>query len=185
MTKSYLTANQLMHDSFQLAHQVYCSGFHPEVIIALWRGGTPVGCVLHEYLRFRGVECNHTAVKVSSYTGIGTYGDAVIENIEAVRAIIAPGARLLVVDDIFDSGRTAEAVHAALSPLTATIRFAMPYYKPCNNTTRLVPDYFVHQTDSWLVFPHELDGLTPEEIQQKDPFIASLCATSSIPSSSR
>ena len=174
MNKVFLSANEVTRDSFRLAHKVYLSGFRPDVILALWRGGTPVGCVLHEYLCFRGVACNHTAVKVSSYTGIATRTAALIENMEAVRAILAPDAHLLVVDDIFDSGRTAEAVHAALAPITASIRFAMPYYKPGNNQTRLTPDYFVHQTDDWLVFPHELEGLAPDEIRLKDPFLATL-----------
>jgi len=191
MNKVFLSANEVTRDSFRLAHDVYLSGYRPDVILALWRGGTPIGCVVHEYFRFRGVHCNHTAAKVASYTGIGARSEAVIENMEAVRALLkgdraplasdrtlhphdTPWAHLLIVDDIFDTGRTAEAVHTLLSPLAASIRFAMPYYKPANNQTRLAPDYFVHQTDSWLVFPHELDGLDQAEIRLKDPFIADL-----------
>ena len=44
------------------------------------------------------------------------------------------------------------------------IRIACPYYKPQNNKTDIVPDYFVHESAEWLVFPHEISGLTPDEI---------------------
>ena len=44
------------------------------------------------------------------------------------------------------------------------IRVACPYYKPENNKTEMVPDYFIHESDEWLVFPHEISGLTPDEI---------------------
>ena len=49
------------------------------------------------------------------------------------------------------------------------IRIATAYYKPDSNRTDLVPDYYVHRTDRWLVFPHELDGLTREEIFAHKP----------------
>jgi hypothetical protein len=40
--------------------------------------------------------------------------------------------------------------------------------------TSLIPDYYVHETDQWLVFPHELNGLTAEEIQAGKPEMADL-----------
>ena len=49
------------------------------------------------------------------------------------------------------------------------IRVATPWYKPHNNTTDRVPDYFLHETDDWLVFPHELDGLSEDEIFANKP----------------
>jgi hypothetical protein len=50
----------------------------------------------------------------------------------------------------------------------------MPYYKPSRNTTTFAPDYYVRETDHWLVFPHELMDLTPDEIRTKDPFLHDL-----------
>ena len=55
---------------------------------------------------------------------------------------------------------------------TPEIRIATPYYKPANNKTERVPDYYVHETDDWLVFPHELDGLTTDEIRSNKPELA-------------
>ena len=50
--------------------------------------------------------------------------------------------------------------------LPRTIKIATPWYKPGNNKTSLAPDYYIHETDEWIVFPHELEGLTLDEIAQ-------------------
>ncbi len=57
---------------------------------------------------------------------------------------------------------------------TPEIRLATPYFKPGNNQTDRVPDYFLHQTEAWLVFPHELIGLTVEEMLDHKPELAAL-----------
>ena len=44
------------------------------------------------------------------------------------------------------------------------VKTACVWYKPARRQTELAPDYYVHETARWLVFPHELEGLTPEEI---------------------
>ena len=46
------------------------------------------------------------------------------------------------------------------------IRIACPWYKPINSKVDIVPDYYVHQSEEWLVFPHELSGLTADELKQ-------------------
>ncbi len=57
--------------------------------------------------------------------------------------------------------------------LPGTIRIATVYYKPTRNRSSLVPDYYVKATDTWLVFPHELQGLSREEILANKPVDAS------------
>jgi len=81
---------------------------------------------------------------------------------------------LLIVDDVFDTGNTFAAIISELkrrargnSP--TDIRMAVPWYKPTRNATDLVPDYYLHETSEWLVFPHELDALTPEETKLRRP----------------
>ena len=39
------------------------------------------------------------------------------------------------------------------------------WYKPNNNQTSLKPDYYLHETDKWIVFPHDLAGLSMQEIE--------------------
>ncbi len=45
----------------------------------------------------------------------------------------------------------------------------MPYYKPTRNETSRVPDYYLHETEQWIKFPHSLEGLTDEEIAAHRP----------------
>ncbi|MFN3237435.1 MAG: phosphoribosyltransferase [Pseudomonadales bacterium] len=175
MDKVYISAEDLLVDSFRLAEQVYKSGFRPNFIVGVWRGGAPVGIAVQEYLDFAGVEADHIAIRTSSYYGIGQQDKQVrvhglqylIDNINAEDA-------LLIVDDVFDSGRSVAAILAELKEkcrrnLPEAIRIATPWYKPEKNKTEIEPDYFVHKTEEWLVFPHELSGLSVDEIKTHKP----------------
>ena len=170
MSKSFITAQQLLEDSFRLAAQAYKDGFRPNYIVGIWRGGAPIGIAVQEYYDFKKVETDHIAVRTSSYYGIGQQAKEIkvhglhylIENMNAQD-------RLLVVDDVFDTGRSIQALIKQLKQQTRLnmpqdVRIACPYFKPGNNKTKIIPDYFVHESDEWLVFPHELSGLTPDEI---------------------
>jgi hypoxanthine phosphoribosyltransferase len=68
--KRYLTAQELLNDSFELGLRIYKSGFKPSFIIAVWRGGTPVGIAVQEMLDHLGVNTDHIAIRTSSYYGI-------------------------------------------------------------------------------------------------------------------
>ena len=54
------------------------------------------------------------------------------------------------------------------------MRVAVPWFKPSRNETNIEPDYFIHETAEWLVFPHELDALTPDELRKERPEIAAI-----------
>ena len=41
--KTFLTPQSLLDDSFRLGLKIMADGFHPDYIIGIWRGGTPVG----------------------------------------------------------------------------------------------------------------------------------------------
>ena len=172
--KIFLTPDQLINDSFILAKQIYDSGFEPDIIIVLWRGGTPVGMAVHEFLLYNGVKSYHTVIKTESYTGIGTRAEVRVEHIDALLSTVKNNSKVLVVDDIFDSGHTMHKVNELLQAKTPNIKLATLYYKPNANQTDLTPDFFVTETEQWIVFPHELMDLTPEEIEKKDPRISAL-----------
>ena len=70
MEKIFINAQDLLLDSFKLAAQIYESGFRPDFIIGIWRGGTPVGIAVQEYLDYKGVITDHIAIRTSLYTGI-------------------------------------------------------------------------------------------------------------------
>ena len=81
---------------------------------------------------------------------------------------------LLVVDDVFDAGRSIEAFLNELQEkmrknMPETVKIAPVFYKPSRNKTKLTPDFYIEETEDWLVFPHELQGLTEEEILANKP----------------
>lgn len=172
MSKVYISSSSLLQDSFKVASQVYNDGFRPDFIIGIWRGGAPIGIAVQEFFEFKDAPTDHIAVRTSSYYGINQQSKEIkvhglhylVENANATD-------KLLIVDDVFDSGRSIEAlinqIHALMRLNTPKdIRIATPYFKPKNNKTQatLVPDYFIHESEEWLVFPHELSGLSKEEI---------------------
>ena len=85
---------------------------------------------------------------------------------------------LLIVDDVYDTGMSVSKVindlEFACKKNTPEIRVATPYFKPTKNKTDRTPDYFIHETDQWLVFPHELQGLSMDEIKENKPELDSL-----------
>ncbi len=178
--KLFLTADALLADSFALGMRVLQSGFRPTFLAALWRGGAPVGIAVQELLEHHGVPCDHIAVRTSSYTGIDQPQKMVrVHAMDYLVSHIGPDDRLLVIDDVFDSGRSLEAVIDELQRRCGPrapreVRIATVWYKPARNRSRLVPDFFVHETDRWLVFPHELQGLTDAEIRAHKPAAAAL-----------
>jgi len=165
--KEFIGADRLVEDSFELARRIYDSGYGPQVLLVLWRGGTPVGIVVHEYLRYRGIETYHTVVKAESYLGIGRRIDPRIEGLDAVLEAVPRDDRVLVIDDIFDTGCTMSRVCEAVRRRTRHVRAATLYYKTGRNRTGMEPDFFVRKTPNWIVFPHELVDLTADEIRRK------------------
>ena len=125
-------------------------------------------------LQLLGVEADHTAIRTSSYSGIGRRAEAVhIDGLDYVTARLQPGAALLLVDDVHDTGLSLQQVVTELRACsvghTVDIRLATPWYKPGNNRRDAPPDYFLHQSDDWLVFPHELNGLNRDEVLTNKP----------------
>lgn len=180
MDKKFITAQELLEDSFRVAAQVYDDGFRPDFIIGIWRGGAPIGITVQEYFDYKEVVTDHIAVRTSSYYGINQQSKEIkvhglhylIENANA-------GDKLLIVDDVFDSGRSVEALIEQITKqmrlnTPTDIRVACPWYKPQNCKVKIKPDYYIHTSDEWLVFPHELSGLTPDEIIQGKTDVANI-----------
>ena len=174
--KHYLSADEYLRDTWRLAAAVRRSGWKPDILIALWRGGAPVGVAVHEFFKVSGWSVQHLPLKCASYTGIGANeGEVTFTHGDIVFGMLRRGDRVLIVDDVFDTGKTAAAVKARLDPIGVEMKMACVYWKPQKNMTDLKPDYFVRDVGlEWIVFPHEIDGLTREEVVLKDPLLASL-----------
>ena len=170
--KLYLTTQGQLEDSFRLGCQVLKSGFKPKFIIAIWRGGAPVGIAVQEILEYFGVNTDHIAIRTSSYSGIEKRSEHVrVHGLNYLVKNINHSDPLLIVDDVFDTGLTIQAVLQQLRKKARLntpddIRVAVPWYKPSHNKTGREPDYYLHTTEQWIKFPFSLEGLTIDEIKQ-------------------
>ena len=179
MKKLFIQSENLLKDSFQLAWNVYESGFAPNYIIGVWRGGAPIGIAVQEFLSFLGIESDHVAVRTSYYSGIDKRKDSVqVYGLNYVIRQLESEDRLLIVDDVHDTGNSVAQIitdiAAACKKNTPEMKVATPYYKPNKSQTGNKPDFYIHETDEWLVFPHELEGLSLEEIKANKPEMTDL-----------
>ena len=176
--KHYISANELLVDSFKLGEQIYKSDFHPDFIVGVWRGGAPIGIAIQEYLDYLDIPTDHIAIRTSSYYELGEQDKNVkVHGLDYIINNIKKSDKLLIVDDVFDTGRSIQAIFEHLEKaldnnMPQQIKTACPWYKPNKNVTQRKPDFFLHQTDQWLVFPHELKGLTLKEIIKNKTDIA-------------
>ncbi|NKB60932.1 MAG: hypoxanthine phosphoribosyltransferase [Gammaproteobacteria bacterium] len=176
--KLYLSAQGLLEDSFRLGKKIIESGFKPTLIIAIWRGAAPIGIAVQEILGYAGIKSDHIAIRTSSYeSGIDQRSrDIQVHGMSYLVRNACYEDRLLIVDDVFDTGHTINAVIEYLKVRTRRntpkdIRVAVPYYKPTRSEVSRVPDYFIHETERWIKFPHSLEGLTEAEIKKYRPDI--------------
>ena len=179
MDKLFINSSDLLKDSFQLAWNVYDSGFEPNYIVGVWRGGAPIGIAVQEFLSVLGIKSDHVAIRTSYYDGIDSHSDSVqVYGLNYVIRKLESEDRLLIVDDVHDTGNSVSQVisdlKAACKKNTPQIKVATPYFKPNKNQSGDKPDYYLHETDQWLVFPHELDGLSLEEILENKPELSNL-----------
>lgn len=145
--KVYIEPEQLRRDSFKLGRALLVEdGFKPEFMVALWRGGASIGMFIHEYLMWKaGLHVDHIAIRTSRYTGVDVVGEGpvVVHSTSYLTARLRPGSRLLLVDDVWDSGTTIVAffeklerdlryflllltLSASLSPKNSTAVFLFP-----------------------------------------------------------
>jgi len=179
LKKIYIDANQLLRDSYALGLQVLESEFRPDYIVGVWRGGAPVAIAVQELLLYCGVATDHIAVRTRHYTGIAETGATVsVHGLHYLIENAGAGDRVLIVDDVFDTGRSIEQLilelRSACGRNTPVLKIATPYFKPDNNKTELSPDFYLHVSDAWLVFPHELEGLSKEEVLEHKPGLGKL-----------
>jgi hypoxanthine phosphoribosyltransferase len=173
--KLFISADSLLRDSMELAARIIRSGFRPTFLVAIWRGGAPIGIMVQEVLEYHGIHADHIAIRTSAYTGIDQHSKTVrVHALDYLVSRLSAEDELLIIDDVFDSGRSLEAVVSELRArcrrnLAGQIRIATVYYKPERNRSTLSPDYYVRATNQWLVFPHELQGLSRQEILDHKP----------------
>ena len=175
--KVYISAQQLLEDSLELGRQILASEFRPNYIVGVWRGGTPVGIMVQELLDFYGVETDHISIRTSSYSGLNKRDNKVrVHGLSYLTSSMNAEDSLLIVDDVFDTGLSVKAILKKLREksrknLPHDVRVATAYFKPGRNRTDFEPDFYAQKTDDWLVFPHEMEGLSRSEIVANKPHL--------------
>lgn len=178
--KKFITAQELLEDSYLLADKILGDEFKPDFIIGIWRGGAPIGIAVQEYLKYFEIKSDHIPIRTSSYIGREQQKEVAVHGLKYIVEKANNHHSLLLVDDIFDSGRSIKAIIDKLklemrANLPRDIRVATIYYKPNNNKTEIIPNYYIHKTDEWIIFPHELEDMSMEEIRlSKSQVIANL-----------
>jgi len=134
-------------DIFNLAQQILKSGVEFDRLVALAKGGLTFSRSMVDYLNVKEL----SSFQIEFYTGIGQTARTPV--ITQSLPVSVRNERVLIFDDIVDSGETLELAttylqyHGASSITTACL-----YTKPW---TKLQPDFKVRQSDAWIIFPNE------------------------------
>ncbi len=117
-----------------------------DCIIAIARGGLSLGLILSDFLRIP-----VSTIVIQSYTDIQTQGEVTITG--KLQTSIR-GKRVLLVDDISDSGRTfVRALRYLRRCRPKSVTSVALYLKPHSSFR---PDFFAQQTSLWILLPHEV-----------------------------
>ncbi len=183
MKKKFLDEETLILDSFKLGVKIIESGFKPTFIVGLWRGGSSVGIYVQECLQTLGIETNHISLR-TSYRGQPYYHESVASpdaelRVHGTRFLLEnlnADDSLLIVDDVFSTGKNIEAVISRLQMrlkrnMPHDIKVATLWQRPSYKAVDFEPDFMLHQTEDWLVFPYEMSGLSLDEIKEHKPFL--------------
>jgi len=187
--KRFIGEQELLEDAYRLGAQIANSGFRPSFIVGLWRGGSAVGIAVQECLQYLGIPTDHISIR-TSYRGLASYQNMVdnpeseirVHGTQYLLETLNRDDGLLIVDDVFSSGLTTDAVIRRLESrlkrnMPGEVRTAVPWYKPTRNRTLRKPHYYVNKTDDWLVMPYELNGLSREEIAAGKPWLMPIIDT--------
>ncbi|RYP83067.1 phosphoribosyltransferase [Nocardioides guangzhouensis] len=141
----------LTYDAFgtacrELAQAVADDGYRPDMVLAIARGGLGLGMGLGYALAVK----NLSVVNVEFYTGIDERLDVPIMLPPTPAVVDLSGLRILIADDVADTGRTLEIVHEFVADHVAEARTAVIYAKP---HSVIKPDYVWRRTARWIDFP--------------------------------
>jgi hypoxanthine phosphoribosyltransferase len=183
MKKEFLPYEIVRNNALKLAHKIYHDGFIPDVIYVSLRGGAYLGNVISEYfkiVRKEGRPVYYAAVVARSYSDVRKADQIKVEGWTYAPDFLRTGDKVLLVDDIFDSGKTVN--HLAGIILEKGIprddlKVAVHDYKYFYDRSPQLPvqpDYWcrklelsVKDEDSWIHYmSHELVGLTPAELEE-------------------
>lgn len=149
----------------ELFLKVINDNFLPDVVVGVARGGWIPARLLSDLFERKKKHTVLASMKVEFYAGIGKTRDRPIISQDLSYPSIQ-GKKILVVDDIADTGKSLETVADFLSfKGPEIIKIATLFYK---ETSIIEPDYFMETTEAWIVFPHEYFEFLELKIQEEN-----------------
>jgi hypoxanthine phosphoribosyltransferase len=130
----------------ELAEVVAADGFRPDLILAIARGGMFVAGALGYSLSVK----NLHLMNVEFYNGVGSTLDMPVMLPPVPSAVDFSQKKVLVADDVADTGKTIELVRNFIAGHVADVRCAVVYEKP---GSLVKCDYVWKRTDKWINFP--------------------------------
>ena len=183
MKKEFLSYDTVRNNGLKMAHRMYSDGFIPDVIYVSLRGGVYLGNVISEYFKIvqrRSRPVYYAAVVARSYVGVGQSGEIKVEGWTYATDALRSGDKVLLVDDIFDSGKTinhlAKIIIGKGIPRN-DLKIVVHDYKYFTDAEKhhpIQPDYWSRKheltkndEDLWIHYSsHELIGLSAEELEE-------------------
>jgi hypoxanthine phosphoribosyltransferase len=183
MKKEFLTYDTVRDNALKLAGRIFNEGFLPDVIYVSLRGGAYLGNVISEYFKIvnrRERPTYYAAVVARSYSDVRKPGRIKVEGWTYAPEHLRIGDKVLLVDDIFDSGETINHLAGIIlekSIPREDLKVAVHDYKffyDRPNQLPIQPDYWcrkhelsIHDEDTWIHYlSHELVGLTKDELEK-------------------
>ena len=182
MKKEFISAELIRNNAVKVAQRIHQDGFIPDVIYVSLRGGAALGNVISEYFKLvrreGGRPVYYAAVVARSYTDNKERKQIMIDGWTYDPKYLRTGDKVLLADDIFDSGNTINYLVNTIGKVIPLedIRIVVHDYKirlyERHNAHHIVPDYYCRKLvlkspddDCWIHYnSHELVGLTSEEI---------------------
>jgi hypoxanthine phosphoribosyltransferase len=141
------TWSQIYDYLLALAQKIRLSSFRPDVVVAISRGGLIPARIMVDLLEARQL----ATIQIEFYIGLGETKEQ--PTLKQELALPVDGKRVLLVDDIADSGRSLQyAVNYLCGQGACEVKIATIYYKSCSIVE---PDFYEKKTGCWVVFPWE------------------------------
>ncbi len=180
--KEFVTSDLIRNNTLKMAHKIVNDGFIPDIIYVSLRGGAYVANVMSEYFKLLKTDrpVLFAAVVARSYSDIRENSKVMIDGWTYSPDHLRPGDKVLIVDDIFDTGKTINHLVEVIIDKGVPrkdVKVAVHDYKYFTEQEEqlpIQPDYWCRkfesanrENDNWLHYlNHELVGLTDAELEE-------------------
>ncbi len=186
MIKEFLPYETVRNDALKIAHKIFQDGFIPDVIYASLRGGAYMANVISEYFKILASKEKfhpvlYAGVVARSYSDVANHTKVFIDGWTYPPQNLRPGDKILLIDDIFDSGNTINCLVKELMNSRGIPREDIKvvvhdykYFTYYKEQLEIQPDYWCRRFDitkpeenRWIHYmSHELVGLSDAELEE-------------------